>query len=195
MNKSLTIKLKKKIELIQAYLSAVNWTLGSNQLTLQELEVLSYFVYFDQQYLQITDPNVRYELLFSTNVKKKIKQQFNLNTTKLETYITKLRKKGIITNNQLNKPFQLNFEKDVAQIVYTFSISTNNPTSYSVPTSPPITTVEPQAEYVTKPQVQQSTPTYVEPSLSDFKPSVNFDDFDDDYFKNLPKADFDEGHF
>jgi hypothetical protein len=183
MNKSLTIKLKKKIELIQAYLSAINWTLGTNQLTVQELEVLSYFVYFDQQYLQINDADVRYELLFSTSVKKKIKEQFNINTTKLETYMNKLRKKGIIVNNQLSKQFQLNFNNEKIILAYNFSIATS--TVATTTSAPQVQTQQPVESY----------PTYVEPQITDVprQPLVipSMDDFDDDYINNLPK--FEEG--
>ncbi len=144
MTKDLTIQVNNKIELLQGYIAAVNWTLGSNMLTESEVITLSYLMYYNEVYFSI-DREFRGDLLFSNTVKKKIKQEFNLEGVKLDTYIGKLRKKGIIVNNNLISIFDIKVE-DALSIKYTFKIKTILEEQQEVNIqTPEIPTVDPPA--------------------------------------------------
>jgi predicted transcriptional regulator len=105
MVKKFNINVDKKIYLFQLWLASINWTLGSNQLTEIEIEILSYFLYYNSKYDSIKENDVRMDLLFSSTIKNKIKKEFNISTTKLETYLNKLRKKSVINNNCIDEKF------------------------------------------------------------------------------------------
>jgi hypothetical protein len=105
MVKKFVLPISERIQIFQVWLASINWTLGKNQLTESELEMLSYFIYFNDVYKSIPENDVRMDLLFSTTIKNKIKKEFNISTHKMETYLNKLRKKGIIENNVINEKF------------------------------------------------------------------------------------------
>jgi predicted transcriptional regulator len=121
MVKPFNIKVKNKQELFLAYLKAINWTLPE-QLTDSELEVLSYLVYYNNFYAaEIKSDEIRYDLLFSSSTKKKIREEFDIDAQKFETYLNKLRKKGIITNNALSKQVVITME-DKLEIRFTMAV-------------------------------------------------------------------------
>jgi len=121
MVKPFNIKVKNKQELFLAYLKAINWTLPE-QLTDSELEVLSYLVYYNNFYAaEIKSDEIRYDLLFSSSTKKKIREEFDIDAQKFETYLNKLRKKGIITNNALSKQVVITME-DKLEIRFTMAL-------------------------------------------------------------------------
>lgn len=102
MIRKINIKAENKQELFEAYIKIINWTLPE-QLTEAEIKVLSYLLlYNDKYYKEIKSDEVRYDLLFSSNIKKKIREEFDIEPQKFETYLNKLRKKNIIINNGLN---------------------------------------------------------------------------------------------
>lgn len=105
MIKKFVLPISERIQIFQVWLASINWTLGKNQLTESELEMLSYFIYFNDVYKSIPENDVRMDLLFSTTIKNKIKKEFNISTHKMETYLNKLRKKGIIEKNVINEKF------------------------------------------------------------------------------------------
>lgn len=121
MVKPFNIKVKNKQELFLAYLKAINWTLPE-QLTDSELEVLSYLVYYNNFYAaEIKSDEIRYDLLFSSSTKKKIREEFDIDAQKFETYLNKLRKKGIITNNALSNKVVITME-DKLEIRFTMAV-------------------------------------------------------------------------
>jgi predicted transcriptional regulator len=121
MVKPFNIKVKNKQELFLAYLKAINWTLPE-QLTDSELEVLSYLVYYNNFYAaEIKSDEIRYDLLFSSSTKKKIREEFDIDAQKFETYLNKLRKKGIITNNALSNKVVITME-DKLEIRFTMAL-------------------------------------------------------------------------
>lgn len=123
MKKQFNLKAENKIQIFQIWLASINWTLGKNQLTESELEILSYFLYYNDKYKSIQDYNVRMDLLFSTTVKTKIKEEFGISTHKMETYLNKLRKKGIIINNSLDPKLVIYPDSNIQ---VTFSCSLNS---------------------------------------------------------------------
>lgn len=121
MIKPFNIKVKNKQELFLAYLKAINWTLPE-QLTDSELEVLSYLVYYNNFYAaEIKSDEIRYDLLFSSSTKKKIREEFEIDSQKFETYLNKLRKKGIITNNSLSNKVVITID-DKLEIRFTMTV-------------------------------------------------------------------------
>jgi len=121
MIKPFNIKVKNKQELFLAYLKAINWTLPE-QLTDSELEVLSYLVYYNNFYAgEIKSDEIRYDLLFSSSTKKKIREEFDIDTQKFETYLNKLRKKQIIINNTLSSRVVITAE-DKLEIRFTMAV-------------------------------------------------------------------------
>lgn len=122
MKKAYEIPIKSRIALFQAYLVAFNWTLGKNELTISEIEILSYFLYYNEKYKSIKEDEVRYELLFSTSVKKKIREEFNIDSQKLETYLNKLRKKGVVTSNNGINPAFVIYPENVIDLTFSFKM-------------------------------------------------------------------------
>jgi len=121
MIKPFNIKVKNKQELFLAYLKAINWTLPE-QLTDSELEVLSYLVYYNNFYAaEIKSDEIRYDLLFSSSTKKKIREEFDIDSQKFETYLNKLRKKSIITNNALSNKVVITMD-DKLEIRFTMTL-------------------------------------------------------------------------
>lgn len=121
MIKPFNIKVKNKQELFLAYLKAINWTLPE-QLTDSELEVLSYLVYYNNFYAaEIKSDEIRYDLLFSSSTKKKIREEFGIDAQKFETYLNKLRKKQVIVNNTLSSRVVITME-DKLEIRFTMSV-------------------------------------------------------------------------
>lgn len=115
--KTFQITVNSRLELYQAYIASVNWMLGKNSLSNSEIEILSYFLYYNDKYKNIKESEIRFELLFSNSVKKKIRTEFNLSSQKMETYLNKLRKKGVILKNSINSLFDININ-DVMNLSY-----------------------------------------------------------------------------
>jgi hypothetical protein len=141
MIKELTIKVKSKIDLFKGYIAAVNWTLGTNSLTEAEIEILSVLMYYNDVYKEISDNQIRSDLILSNVVKKKIKDEFGVSSAKLETYLGKLRKKGIITSS-LSPRFMI-YPSSLISVKFNFTLST--------PVSEPLTELPQVSEPVYEP--------------------------------------------
>lgn len=122
MIKNFNIPITKRIQIFQVWLASLNWTLGVNQLTEAELEIFSYLLYYNDQYKSIQDHNLRMDLLFSTTIKKKIKDEFNIPTAKFETYLNKLRKKGVLEKNSIVPRFII-YPEDKLQVSFTCGLT------------------------------------------------------------------------
>jgi predicted transcriptional regulator len=159
MIKPFNIKVKDKQELFLAYLKAINWTL-TEQLTDSELEVLSYLVYYNNFYAsEIKSDEIRYDLLFSSSTKKKIREEFNIDSQKFETYLNKLRKKGVIEGNTLSKRIVITMQ-DKLEVTFTMSVKetlkmeipkeSQQPLfeDFEVPEIPETTFVEDQEDFI-----------------------------------------------
>lgn len=162
MVKNIKIPLNKRIEIFQAWLYAVNWTLGDNKLSDSELEILSYFLYYNDKYKTIIEDDIRGELIFSTGIKKKIKAEFEIDSQKLETYLNKLRKKGIINNNVINPSLMVYPGKDL-KVVYDFSI------------------VEQYNNFVPEPEVEEEEDIEEDELIDEELFEVDYNPYDYDY--------------
>jgi hypothetical protein len=163
MNKELTIKVQNKLDMFKAYLASINWTMGKNSLTESEIEVLALLMYYNNVYKEITDNQVRSDLLLSNVVKKKMKDEFGISSSKLETYLGKLRKKGLITT-MLNPKFMI-YPDNLLSIKFSFVYQ---PVTYTPQEEvPQITTEEPPVyepvqEEIVSQNFQEWTPDYEE---------------------------------
>jgi len=126
MIKKFNIPVKEKVQVFQVWLGSINWTLGVNQLTDSELEIFSYLLYYNDKYKSITEHEVRMDLLFSTTIKNKIKQEFNIVTHKLETYLNKLRNKGFIVGNSVPERFLVYPESSI-EVTFTCFMEVQTP--------------------------------------------------------------------
>jgi hypothetical protein len=126
MIKKFNIPVKEKVQVFQVWLGSINWTLGVNQLTDSELEIFSYLLYYNDKYKSITEHEVRMDLLFSTTIKNKIKQEFNIVTHKLETYLNKLRNKGFIVGNSVPERF-LVYPENSIEVTFTCFMEVQTP--------------------------------------------------------------------
>lgn len=119
--KTFQITVNSKLELYQAYIASVNWMLGKKSLSESEIEVLSYFLYYNDKYKNIKEKEIRFELLFSNSVKKKIRTEFNISSQKMETYLNRLRKKGVILKDSIISLFDINID-EVMNLSYIFRL-------------------------------------------------------------------------
>lgn len=164
MIKKFNIPVKEKVQVFQVWLGAINWTLGANQLTDSELEIFSYLLYYNDKYKSITEHDVRMDLLFSTTIKNKIKQEFNIATHKLETYLNKLRNKGFITGNSLPERF-LVYPENSIEVTFTCFMEVEKP----APKNP-----EPPVE-----QLPVEMPADIEPEVTQVTQVDEYDDLDE----------------
>lgn len=151
MIKNFNIPITKRIQIFQVWLASLNWTLGVNQLTEAELEIFSYLLYYNDQYKSIQDHNLRMDLLFSTTIKKKIKDEFNIPTAKFETYLNKLRKKGVLEKNSIVPRFII-YPEDKLQVSFTCGLTATVQRPVVVPEPPkveePIVQEEVREEFI-----------------------------------------------
>lgn len=178
MEKIYEIPIKSKIDMYQAWILSINWTLYKNQLTTSEIAILSYILYYNEKYKSIKEDEVRYELLFSTSVKRKIREEFHIEAQKFETYLNKLRKKGIITSsNSINPRFIVYIDNELS-VGFNFKLVIANPiVKQEVPLQPIVP--EPQQKEEYQQEVEAPTEEFedqvVQPDFSEFQseePSV-----------------------
>ncbi|HEY8364165.1 MAG TPA: hypothetical protein VIK84_01220 [Haloplasmataceae bacterium] len=148
-----TVKLdvKAPMDFFKVYLAIKNWTLGKKALTETELEVYAAFMYYDNKYNEVKDEEIRRELLFSSITKRKIIADLNITSGKLETYLNKIRKKGLINENGLLITYRA--DKNLG-LSFVYNMGLNG----AVP------------EYIPKVQSQPVTQTSQEPTV---KPTNN----------------------
>lgn len=178
MEKIYEIPIKSKIDMYQAWILSINWTLYKNQLTTSEIAILSYILYYNEKYKSIKEDDVRYELLFSTSVKKKIREEFSIDSQKFETYLNKLRKKGIITSsNGINPRFIVYIDNSLT-VSFNFKLVSVKPTVIEEPPQLHIAP-EPQAQKEELQQFEEPTEEFedqeIQPDFSEIQseePSV-----------------------
>ncbi len=119
--KTYNIDVDEELHIYQAYSSAVNWMLGDRMLSSIELEILSYFLYYNNKYKSIDDLTTRSEFLFSSSTKKKIRDEFGINAQKFDNYLNKIKKKGVIVNNRIMDMFVI-YPDTMSSLLFNFSI-------------------------------------------------------------------------
>jgi len=193
MIKKFNIPVTEKIQIFQVWLASINWTFGKNQLTEAELEMLSYFLYYNDVYKTIKEKEVRMDLLFSTTIKNKIKKEFSVSTHKMETYLNKLRKKNVIEKNIIDDRFII-YPGDSLEVSFNCKIenrvTSNNPVTVDTPVVPEPTNEIPEqpiqdigeSNEIVKDELDEEYPT------EDINYSDPFDKFfiDDNSSNNIP---------
>ena len=126
--------ITNRVDLFKGWLNVINCTLSKKgSLTESELEILTYLLYYNDKYKSITEDETRFELLFSPSVKRKMKEEFNVDSQKLETYLNKLRKKGVIASNNTINPKFIIYPEDTVFISFTFQLNNIQPQIISSP--------------------------------------------------------------
>lgn len=166
MIKKFNVPVKEKVQVFQVWLGAINWTLGTNQLTDSELEIFSYLLYYNDKYKSITEHDVRMDLLFSTTIKNKIKQEFNIATHKLETYLNKLRNKGFIVGNSVPERFLVCPENSI-EVTFTCFMEVEKPAPKPKNPEPPVE------------QLPVEMPADIEPEVTQGVQATQVDEYDD----------------
>lgn len=81
-------------KLHKVYLTVIN---GILHLTKKEIEVAAkFYKYLDEIEQGVTDKRIQHELLFSTNYKKRIREELGMSGLLLNNYVSSLRNKKII---------------------------------------------------------------------------------------------------
>jgi hypothetical protein len=120
--KTYNIDVDDELYIYQAYASAVNWMLGDKMLSSIELEILSYFLYYNNKYKNIDDMETRSEFLFSSSTKKKIRDQFGINSQKFDNYLNKIKKKGVIVEDKIMDMFVI-YPDTMSSLLFNFSVN------------------------------------------------------------------------
>lgn len=180
MIKHFNIPITERIQIFQLWLASINWTLGKNQLTEAELEILSYLLYYNDKYKSIQDYNVRMDLLFSTSIKKKIREEFNIPSQKFETYLNKLRNKGILDKNSINPKFVV-YPDNKLQITFSCELKVDEPKK----SSEPVVQSFENEEHIKEEYVYNQEPDDLdEEELDESTDNYDFRDPFDKYFEN-----------
>jgi DNA-binding MarR family transcriptional regulator len=148
MKINIPIKVENKVELYSAYLSIVNWTL-KDKLSDKEIDILAYFMYYNEMYSNIPEEEAKIELLMSSSTKKKIREKLKISSSMFETYLGRLKKKNYIGKNglslyieriKLDKEYTLSFEviqsKKQPVVEQRIPIVEETPVSENIETSP-----------------------------------------------------------
>lgn len=119
--KTYNIDVDEDIHIYQAYANCVNWLLNDNKLTSSELEIMSYFMYYNNKYKTIEDIEVRGELLFSLNTRKKIREALTMNSPRFDNYLKSIKSKGVIQNDRIADIF-IFYPETMSSLLFSFSI-------------------------------------------------------------------------
>ena len=76
-------------------------------------------IYFDKKD-SITDEEVLYDYIFSTNVKTNICKMLNMTKNQFQVLLRAIRQKGIINGNRINRHFIPNIRKEAGQFQVLF---------------------------------------------------------------------------
>jgi 2'-5' RNA ligase len=109
----MTIPLKATIpKSLRAYLQILNPVL---KLKDKEIEVLSSFL--SVWYKNKSNPNIE-KLLFSTRIRKVIRESINMSEASFNNHITMLRKKSMIIDKKINPIILSNIKENGVEITY-----------------------------------------------------------------------------
>lgn len=120
--KTYKIKSGSELELYINYLKSINWIIEPS-LTDSEIQILAFIMLYNNKYSEISDKEKRFKFIFSSSIKKELRDEFNISSSKLETYLNKLRAKGALTSdNILEDVFCINLSEG---ILISFHLSNN----------------------------------------------------------------------
>lgn len=123
---SLNVKsLSMNVELKKLFNLWLNITSTFHNLTKQQIDVLALLLYYHKVLSdEITNKKILWKIVFDYETKQKIKDELGISDASLQNVLTSLRKKNIISNNQIVSTYIPNIEKNSSnfKIVFNFNI-------------------------------------------------------------------------
>lgn len=87
-----------------------------HKLSTKEMDVIASFLNFRYELSKvIRDNDVLDKVVFSNDIKKKVREECNIQTPYFQVIMSNLRKSGVIQNNRINKKFIPNIEEDAKE--------------------------------------------------------------------------------
>lgn len=97
-----------------------------NKLTDSEIRLLSHLLYlFYEERDRITDDNVKWLKIFSTESRKEIMDFLGMNEAAFNNILSILRKKKVIVNNQIPKYYIPQIDENGFELVFKFKFNNN----------------------------------------------------------------------
>ncbi|MGK2864879.1 MAG: hypothetical protein ACSLE0_23305 [Chitinophagaceae bacterium] len=96
-----------------------------HKLTKQQISVLALFLYYHHELgKEITNNKIVWKMVFDYEVKEKIKKELDMGDAGFQNVLTRLRKKGIINDNQIVKTYIPLLEKNNNnfRVIFNFNI-------------------------------------------------------------------------
>lgn len=117
--------LNLNVELKTLFKLWLDITYTFHKLTRQQIEVLSLLLYHHYSLQQeITNKKILWKMVFDYETKNKIKKEVDISDASLQNVLTSLRKRGIISSNQIVSTYIPIIEKDNKnfKVVFNFNI-------------------------------------------------------------------------
>lgn len=116
------------VSLKQLFSRWLDITKAFHKLNNQEQEVLALLLYY--HYIlkkDITNTKILWKMVFDYDTKLKIKEELDMNDSIFQNNLTKLRKKNIIINNEVNPYFipDLTVDSTNFKVIFNFNIVDN----------------------------------------------------------------------
>lgn len=111
------VPLKREIDIYRSYLFTVNW-MRKSPLSKKEMEVLAYFMLYNNKYKDLED-KIKKEILFSKTTRKEIQESLGMKAVVFDNYLKSLRDKGVIKENEIIKSLRVYPEQNS----FTFSFN------------------------------------------------------------------------
>lgn len=96
-----------------------------HKLTKQQVSVLALLLYYHHELSkEITSNKILWKMVFDYEIKEKIKKELELGDAGLQNVLTRLRKRGIIINNQVVNTYIPKLEKNNTnfRVIFNFNI-------------------------------------------------------------------------
>jgi hypothetical protein len=96
-----------------------------HKLTKQQISVLALLLYYHHELSKdITNNKILWKMVFDYEIKEKIKKELELGDAGFQNVLTRLRKKGIINNNQIVSTYIPKLEKNSKsfRVIFNFNI-------------------------------------------------------------------------
>lgn len=117
--------LNMNVDLKKLFNLWLNITSPFHNLTKQQIDVLALLLYFHKKLEnEITNKKILWKIVFDYETKQKIKEELDISDASLQNVLTSLRKKNIISNNQIVSTYIPKIEKESSnfKVVFNFNI-------------------------------------------------------------------------
>lgn len=117
--------LNMNVDLKKLFNLWLNITSPFHNLTKQQIDVLALLLYFHKKLeSEITNKKILWKIVFDYETKQKIKEELDISDASLQNVLTSLRKKNIISNNQIVSTYIPKIEKESSnfKVVFNFNI-------------------------------------------------------------------------